>query len=257
MFFQWRAVALGAEKFHSAMLPHAGTSSRVWREVVELGDDRRHAGRAARLAASRQTSPIVWDCESFWAQDLEWRPSVDLSPRASGSRRSTRAAGATASPSTSSARAADLSGYRLVDRAGAVPAERGDGREPRAATSSGGGTLLVSYFSGIVDENDAVHAGGYPRAAARRARALDRGVPAAARGRTRRASRAARLGHGLDRRDRARGRGIRRALHRRPGGRHAGDHPQRARRRSRLVPVDPLDDLARRVHRRRAQPTRA
>lgn len=27
----------GAEKFHSAMLPHAGTDSRVWREVTELG----------------------------------------------------------------------------------------------------------------------------------------------------------------------------------------------------------------------------
>ena len=33
--FQWRAAATGAEKFHSGMLPHAGTDSRVWRDVVE------------------------------------------------------------------------------------------------------------------------------------------------------------------------------------------------------------------------------
>jgi beta-galactosidase len=37
MFFQWRASRAGAEKFHSAMPPHAGTDSRIWREVVRLG----------------------------------------------------------------------------------------------------------------------------------------------------------------------------------------------------------------------------
>ncbi len=28
----------GAEKFHSALLPHAGTDTKVWREVVALGE---------------------------------------------------------------------------------------------------------------------------------------------------------------------------------------------------------------------------
>ncbi|WP_394550789.1 beta-galactosidase [Agromyces sp. MMS24-JH15] len=37
LFFQWRQSKGGAEKFHSAMLPHAGTDSRTWREVVDLG----------------------------------------------------------------------------------------------------------------------------------------------------------------------------------------------------------------------------
>ena len=39
LFFQWRASRRGAEKFHSAMLPHGGTDTRVWREVVGLGAD--------------------------------------------------------------------------------------------------------------------------------------------------------------------------------------------------------------------------
>ncbi|WP_205856330.1 beta-galactosidase, partial [Phytoactinopolyspora endophytica] len=38
-FFQWRASRQGAEKFHSAMLPHAGPGTRVWREVRDLGQD--------------------------------------------------------------------------------------------------------------------------------------------------------------------------------------------------------------------------
>ena len=36
-FFQWRASRGGAEKYHSALVPHAGTDTKVWREVVRLG----------------------------------------------------------------------------------------------------------------------------------------------------------------------------------------------------------------------------
>jgi beta-galactosidase len=39
MFFQWRASLSGSEKFHSAMLPHAGVESRVWREIGALGQE--------------------------------------------------------------------------------------------------------------------------------------------------------------------------------------------------------------------------
>ena len=52
LFFQWRASRSGAEKFHSAMIPHAGTESRVWREVVELGGDARHASPRCAARAS-------------------------------------------------------------------------------------------------------------------------------------------------------------------------------------------------------------
>ena len=55
----------------------------------------------------------------------------------------------------------DLSGYRLV----VVPnlyLLRGAGRRPPHAFVRGGGHLLVSFFSGIVDECDRVHLGGYP-----------------------------------------------------------------------------------------------
>ena len=36
-FFQWRQSASGAEAFHSAMVPHAGSDSKVFRGVYELG----------------------------------------------------------------------------------------------------------------------------------------------------------------------------------------------------------------------------
>src|SRR5699024_8619410 len=81
MFFQWRASRKGAEKFHSTMVPHAGTGSRVWREVTELGA---RLDGLADLRGSRVEADvaILWDWESHWAQDLPWRPSVALGHRA-------------------------------------------------------------------------------------------------------------------------------------------------------------------------------
>ena len=53
MFFQWRASRAGAEKWHSAMVPHAGTDSTLWHDVVRLGDHLASAGAGARLHRGR------------------------------------------------------------------------------------------------------------------------------------------------------------------------------------------------------------
>ncbi|MGW3402774.1 beta-galactosidase [Streptomyces zhihengii] len=159
MFFQWRQSRKGAEKFHSAMLPHAGTDSRVWREVVELG-----AGIAS-LAAVHGTRTVadaamVWDWQSWWAQRLEWRPSEDhdARERADSFYETLYDRHLTvdfAHPE------ADLARYPLVVVPALYLASEEAGRNLRAY-AEGGGTLVVSYFSGIVDRNDAVHPGAYP-----------------------------------------------------------------------------------------------
>jgi beta-galactosidase len=161
MFFQWRASRFGAEKFHSAMLPHGGTGTGVWRDVVALGAtlDALEPVRGTPVLAD---VGMVWDWESWWALELDFRPSVDLDyrerilacyewlwrahltvdfvhPAADPTRYPLLVV-----PSlylTTPEAAANLTGY--VER---------------------GGTLLVSYFSGIVDAHDAVHPGGYPGA---------------------------------------------------------------------------------------------
>jgi len=161
LFFQWRAGRFGAEKHHSAMLPQGGTGTRVWREVVGLGAE------LAALAGVRGTAvepdlALVWDWESWWAQELEWRPSVDLTylERVRAWYEASFREGLTvdfAHPE------ADLSRYRLV----VVPAlylttERAAANLRRYVES--GGTLVVSCFSGIVDADDRVHPGPYPGA---------------------------------------------------------------------------------------------
>lgn len=157
LFFQWRASRSGAEKFHSAMLPHTGTESRVWREVVSLGEQ---LGKLEEVAGTRTVADvaILWDTESFWAQSLDWRPSVDLTwgERLRAYYERMWRDGLTVDfvhPSH------DLSKYPLV----VAPAQyllSEAAAANIAAYVRGGGTLLASCFSGVVDEHDAVHPGG-------------------------------------------------------------------------------------------------
>lgn len=157
LFFQWRASRKGAEKFHSAMLPHGGATTRTWREVIDLGRTLEALGevRGSRVSAD---VAILWDWESNWAQDLDWRPSVDL-----GHRERTEAFYRRlwqdkvtvdfAHP------AADLSQYKLViaPQLYLLDQPAADNLHEYVAA---GGHLLVSYFSGIVDENDGIHPDG-------------------------------------------------------------------------------------------------
>ncbi|MGW0533271.1 beta-galactosidase [Streptomyces sp. NPDC003032] len=161
MFFQWRQSRRGAEKFHSAMLPHAGTDSRLWREVVRLGSD---IGALGELRGTRTVADaaMLWDWHSWWAQTLEWRPSEDhdARERADSFYEALYDRHLTvdfAHPE------ADLSAYPLVVVPALYLATEATARNLRAYVE-GGGTLVVSYFSGIVDEHDAVRPGPYPGA---------------------------------------------------------------------------------------------
>jgi beta-galactosidase len=139
LFFQWRASRFGGEKHHSAMLPQGGTDTRIWREVVELGAE---LADLADLRGSRVEPDIalVWDWEAWWALELEWRPSRDF-----------------VHPEH------DLGRYPLVV-APSLYLTRPAAAQNLTRYVADGGTLLVSYFSGIVDAQDTVYPGGYPGA---------------------------------------------------------------------------------------------
>lgn len=157
-FFQVRAARWGQEKFHSAMIPHSGPDSRIFREVVDLGAK---LGQLSDMQGTtvRAEVAMLWDFESMWAQDLEWRPSIDL-----GHKERIRTwyealwrRNVTVDfvhPSH------DLSGYKLVIAPAQYLLSAEDGRNLTAFVAQGG-TLLASCFTAAVDENDAVHAGGF------------------------------------------------------------------------------------------------
>ena len=161
MFFQWRASAAGAEKYHSAMVPHAGTDTKVWRDVVALGDA---LGRLDEVVGSRVEASVgmVLDFENWWYHDLASHPSSAVSyiemPHAL--HEVLWDAGITVDVVRPGAA---LDGYDLV----LVPTltlVRDRDAEVIDRFVAGGGTALVTYFSGIVDELDHVRLGGYPGA---------------------------------------------------------------------------------------------
>ena len=157
--FQWRAAATGAEKFHSGMVPHAGTDSRVWREVVSLGAElRRLAPVAGRLVGAE--AALLFDWENWWALELDSHPSscLRLTDLLGDLYRPLLEAGVNANFAHPES---DLSGYRLI----LVPAlylVSDAGAENVRRFVADGGTALVTFFSGIVDPHDRVRLGGYP-----------------------------------------------------------------------------------------------
>ena len=157
LFFQWRASRRGAEKFHSAMLPHTGPQSRVFQEVVELGEV---VGGLSEVLGTQVVSQVamLWDWESMWAQNLDWHPSVDLDPRGQVRRYYERlwrdkVTTDLAHPD------ADLSSYSVVFAPGSYLLTEASAANLRDYVEQGG-HLVVGPFSGVVDQDDAVHPGG-------------------------------------------------------------------------------------------------
>ena len=82
LFFQWRSPRVGAEFFHSAMVPHVGPDSRIFREISALGAD---LELLAELALPPVNGPvndhqiaIAWDPDSWWAAETRALPSADV-----------------------------------------------------------------------------------------------------------------------------------------------------------------------------------
>ena len=157
--FQWRASAAGAEKFHSGMVPHAGTGTRLWREVVSLGKDLERLEPVAGQPVCADVA-ILLDWESWWGLELDSHPSTELRQAdiLFELYRPLHEAGMVADVAHPDA---DLSAYRMV----VVPALYSVSDEAAANLDSyvrAGGVAVVTYFSAIVDPRERIRLGGYP-----------------------------------------------------------------------------------------------
>ena len=161
-FFQWRQSKAGAEKYHSAMVPHAGTDSDLFRSVASLGA---RLASLADLAGSPRTparAAILFDWQSWWASELDSHPTDRLRYRQEALDWYTTFLDLGVRADVVPV-AADLSGYDVVVAPvlHVVPSALA-GR--LRSYADGGGHLVTTYFSGIVDEHDQVWLGGYPGA---------------------------------------------------------------------------------------------
>ena len=158
LHFQWRASIRGAEKWHSGMLPHSGTDTKVWREVAALGNDLK---RLSPILGSRTESQvaILLDWSSWWALELDSRPSTKLAQRDAllDYYRPLFQAGYSidiAHPEQ------DLTGYKLVIAPSLyLISDAGIARIQEAAAA--GTNIVFGQFSGAVDAEDGVRVGGH------------------------------------------------------------------------------------------------
>ena len=160
MFFQWRQSRAGAEKFHSAMVPHGRPEvSPTWHEVVKLG---RELGGLDPVCGSRVRAEvaILHDWESWWALELPSKPSnrVQHIDQLESYYRHLFEGNLTADFARPTD---DLSVYRLV-LAPSVYLISDEGAANLTAFVEAGGTLVMSFFSGIVDPFEHIRLGGYP-----------------------------------------------------------------------------------------------
>lgn len=156
MFFQWRQSRRGSEKFHSAMLPQAGTDTRIWREVTDFG--RVIASLPGLPPESHAKVAIMFDWENWWALSHTDHPLVIDYSRIV---QRWYAAAHKNHVSIDIVNAhSDLAAYSLV----VVPQLyllTDEGAKNISDYVRNGGDILVSAFTDVVDEDDAFKDDGY------------------------------------------------------------------------------------------------
>ena len=161
-YFQWRQSKAGAEKFHSAMVPHAGEDSAVFRDVCELGADLNALADngllGTKLAKSRVA--VVFDYESEWASEHTATPTQKVHHVDEPLQwfRALADHGVTADVVPVSS---NWDEYEVAVLPSVYILSEETTRRVRDYVANGG-RLIVTYYTGLSDEKDHVWLGGYP-----------------------------------------------------------------------------------------------
>lgn len=161
MFFQMRRSIGACEKYHGAVIDHAGhENTRVFREIAKLGEELKTLGNETLGATGRAKIALLVDWDNWWAieysagpsRDLKYMDEVKLYYRALNEQNYQVDIVGTED---------DFSGYQVLI-APVLYMTKGRLDEKIRAFVKEGGTFLTTYFSGYVDEHDLVITGGYP-----------------------------------------------------------------------------------------------
>lgn len=161
MYFQWRASRGSAEKYHGAVVGHAGHEhTRVFSEVAELGNELNGLGEGILGTRTPARVALVFSWPNWWNVEYTPGPSsalryVDEVQRYYRALWDRNIAVDVISPDR------DLSGYDLVI-APLLNMVSGEQAASIERFVENGGTFLTTFFSGVVDESDRAWLGGYP-----------------------------------------------------------------------------------------------
>ncbi|UWM66417.1 beta-galactosidase [Enterobacter sp. CP102] len=160
-YFQWRKSRGSVEKFHGAIIDHVGhLDTRVGREVTRLGEMLERLPDVVGCRTEARVA-IIFDQQNRWALDdaegprnkgMEYEKTVNEHYR----------------PFWEQGIAVDiidadcdLSPYALVIAPMLYMVREGFAERAEAFVAAGG-HLVTTYWSGVVDETDLCHLGGFP-----------------------------------------------------------------------------------------------
>lgn len=160
-FFQIRRGIGACEKYHGAVIDHAGRDdTRVFREVTALGEELQTLGDAFLEGRTPSETAIVFDWDNWWAVEYSAGPSVRMK-YLDAIRDYYAAAFEQNIPVDIVGVEDDISSYKVVIAPLLYMTKTGYADKIRAFVEQGG-TFITTYFSGIVEEHDLVLPGGYP-----------------------------------------------------------------------------------------------
>lgn len=161
LYFQLRQSQGASEKFHGAVIDHySGDDTRVFKEVTEVGEALEQIQEVVGSQMKAQAA-VLYDRENDWAvkeaqgprnEDMHYQENVQKQYRA------LREKGYNVDII---AMEHDLDDYRLVTAPMAYMFKEGYEAKLRQFAENGG-TLVLSYWSGLVDETDRCFLGGTP-----------------------------------------------------------------------------------------------
>ncbi|GAA2236401.1 beta-galactosidase [Promicromonospora sukumoe] len=152
LYFQMRQAKGASEKYHGAVLDHAGrTDTRAFREVAALGTELAGLGDAVTGARTPARVALLFDWDSWWAAEMTdgFNRHAKYVDTVLAYYRALWQAGAQVDvvPTT-----ADLTPYDVV-LAPMLHVLKGDVADRLAAVTERGGSVLASFWSGRADED--------------------------------------------------------------------------------------------------------
>ncbi|QDP41924.1 beta-galactosidase [Radiobacillus deserti] len=161
MYFQWRKGRGASEKFHGAVVDHAGHEhTRVFREVTEVGHVLEKIQDVVGTAVQAEVA-IIYDWENQWAIDDAQALKRENKEYIKTCQQHYQAFWKKGVPVDIISMDQDVSDYKLVIAPMLYMVRPGVAERIEQFVEDGG-TFVATYWSGIVDENDLCFLGGFP-----------------------------------------------------------------------------------------------
>ncbi len=160
-YFQWRKSRGSSEKFHGAVVDHVGhENTRVFQDVTTLGKTLSELTEVIGTSVPAEAA-ILFDWDNRWAVNDAQGPlnrGINYEKMVVQHYRAFWELGV---PTDIIGSSDDFNSYKLIVIPMAYLMRQETGERIEQFVKAGG-TVLVTYWSGIVDENDLCHLNGFP-----------------------------------------------------------------------------------------------